>query len=75
MAAQAGSTWSVSGTRDDSVVDTTGGVVQGTRITFVTGTGQQSQVFVPEINLDPEVARAAIAAKAATLDQIAQLTG
>lgn len=66
--------WQVTSTTETQEVDSAGSVVRGARVHFTTGTGQSASVFIPQAQLNVDNVRAAIAAKAALLDQVGTLT-
>lgn len=53
----------------------TGTLVDGYKVSFRTGGGTNSWVFVPFAMYSPQNVAAAVAAHAAQLDQVSQLTG
>lgn len=52
-----------------------GRVTEGIVVRFTTASGQEGSVFVPRSQYTPINVRAAVAAHAATLDQVAKLSG
>lgn len=71
----ASSGWSVTGQNEASEVNGAGQLLKGVRIYFRTGGGVDSSVFVPESQYNAAAVRAAIAARAAVVDEIASLAG
>lgn len=76
QAAQAdGARWTVTGQPTATVQqDPSGRAVRGYEVTFQLGTGQTGQVFIPGSSFVPDQAKAAIAAAAANLAAIVNLS-
>ena len=74
MNGQPGSGWRVVGQSQATDLDAENRFVDGLRITFQTGAGHTGSVFVPLATASPETVYAAISERAATMDQIANLT-
>lgn len=69
-----GPTWKV--TTVTPKVDVSGGnPVQGHQISFVTASGNRSDVFIPNSTTNLDAVKSAIAERAAFIDGIAALTG
>lgn len=51
-----------------------GSFVDGYKVTFVTGAGNNGSVFVPHANYNASFVTGAIAAKAATIDAVSALS-
>lgn len=73
--APAGPSWQVTGQQEASEVNDLGQVDKVMRVMFRLSTGQQASVSVPLATYSADTVRAAIAAKAATLAAVADLTG
>lgn len=65
--------WAVTGQTETTRVDDAGQTVRGVVVYFRTGAGQTSSVFVPG-NLYPDQVQAMVAAKAAQVDAVANLS-
>lgn len=69
-----GSGWSVESQIETTQIVGQGQVVQGMNVSFITGKGVRGTVFVPDTMYSPDTVRTMIAAKAAQLDAVADLT-
>lgn len=69
-----GVTWRVDSQVQRTRVNALGGVEDGYDIAFTTGAGHNGSVFVPESRYTPANVRAAIAEKAALMDQVGSMT-
>lgn len=67
--------WNVEGQQETTELDARGRAVTGYRIEFRTGKGQRGSVFLPKSQYNPTNVRAAIAAQAGQLDEVAGLSG
>jgi len=67
--------WRVTDQVQTTDVDAQGRPVRGMRVSFQTGAGVTSSVFVPENRYTPDNVRATIAAAATQIDQVHKLTG
>lgn len=70
-----GTGWIVTGQDPDQLIITPAGKpVGGTRVYFATGAGNTGSVFVDDGHYHPRQVHAALAARAALVDQIGELT-
>jgi hypothetical protein len=70
-----GSTWKVIGQPQATASqDAMGAAVRGYMVTYQLGTGQQGQVFIPGASFDPDSAKPLIAAAAANLAGVLNLS-
>lgn len=67
--------WAIEGQQETSELDARGRAISGYRVEFVTGKGQRGSVFVPKVQYNPTNVRAAVAAAAGQLDEVAGLSG
>lgn len=67
-------TWRVDSQSPTSKIDRTNNVVEGYDIAFTTGLGNHGTVFVPHLQYTPPLVRDAVAAAAAAVDAVGQLT-
>jgi hypothetical protein len=74
MAPGAAPSWSVTGQQETSDIGPQGTYVPGVRVTFQLENGTVGQVFLAQADYSVEKARAAIAAKAATMAAVSSLT-
>lgn len=68
-------TWTVTGQVAKFAADPTGKPVNGVEISFTTTAGNSGTVFIPNTSFNVANAQAAIAARAAILDAVSNLTG
>lgn len=66
--------WRVIQVQDGTGPDSTGRFVQGKTVTYQLETGHTGTVFVPAPNANADAVKLAVAADAANLDAIANLT-
>lgn len=66
--------WRVTGQQATSRASDDGQLQDGVTVFFTTGNGQRSSVFVPNSLYQPDNVRAAIATRAALVDQVAGMT-
>jgi hypothetical protein len=67
--------WEVTGQVETVDLGPTGVFVQGVKVTFRTATGAVGNVFIPSDQYTVERVRAAVAAKATTMDEAGALRG
>lgn len=72
--ATASSGWTITGQVEGNQVTAQGRVISGTTVYLVTGNGDAGSVFVPEAQYNVEAVTAAVAARAAQLDAIHNLS-
>ena len=68
------SSWKVTGQTEYTQVAATGPPVQGVKIFYTTGAGHSGSVFLPYSQYNTQTAAAAVAAAAAQMDAVGQLT-
>jgi hypothetical protein len=67
--------WKVIGQVQVTEADPQGRAARGVRVSFTTNLGVSGSVFVAEDRYHPDNVRAAVAAAAAAMDQVQQLSG
>lgn len=70
-----GTSWTVTGQREDMQDPGNGTYTRGVVIEFTTGRGNHGTVFVPDRDYNPTAATRAIAARAAAMDAVSDLSG
>lgn len=70
-----GSSWTITGQREDFRADENGDYGNGIVVSFITGHGNRGSVFVPQKDYTAENVRRLVASKAGQMDAVSQLTG
>lgn len=70
-----GTSWNVTGQREDFRADENGDYGNGIVVSFMTNKGNRGSVFVPMKDYQPQRVRELVAAKAAQMDAVSDLTG
>lgn len=67
--------WRIEGQQETTELDSSGRVVNGVRVMFVTASGQHGSVFVARSAYSIPNVQAAVANAAGTMEAVARLTG